>query len=120
MSVGYEEKVAMLDELEINIGDTIHIRIDLLSDGSERNKYGIDVPTNMKRLIAGQEFLVVDRDSFLNDDETMVSCRDSNKDYMLVRDREENTWYVTGAMIDSVYNTEDVYEVESIDVLFGV
>lgn len=121
MVIGRDTRIAMLNDLGINIGDIIHIEDDLLSDnGNERNKYGIDVPANMRRLISGREFLVVERDSFFEDNETMIACKDSSEEFMLARDDHHNEWYITGKMIDSVYSTEDVYEVESIDILFGV
>lgn len=121
MIINRDTRIAMLEELGINIGDTIHIEDDLLSNnGNERNKYGIDVPNNMRRLISGQEFLVVEHDSFFKGNETMVVCKDPSEEFMLARDEHHNEWYITGKMIDSVHSPDDVYEVESIDILFGV
>lgn len=119
LTIDRDARIAMLDELGIDVGDIIHIKNDLISGDNARSKYGIDVPNNMKRLISGREFLVVERESFFDCNETMIVCVDSSEEFMLARDEESNEWYITGIMIDSVYNLNDVYEVESIDVLFG-
>lgn len=119
LTIDRDARIAMLDELGIDVGDIIHIKNDLISGDNARSKYGIDVPNNMKRLISGREFLVVERESFFEGNETMIVCKDSGEEFMVARDEEHNEWYITGIMIDSVYNLNDVYEVESIDVLFG-